>query len=166
MTGSLPNPSPHAAINSARSFIDPSLNPLVGARKIMRYLGVKNIITLYKWVEEYGLPAVKRPDGLWMSTCTAIDTWIFMTAELDYKNRAYNRGTGLDPETDLKRTAHLPEAHPRRRRAQNRYDDWVKGGRSPMKSGPKLIQRLEDLPTLHPPAVHSAVYSDKLEETP
>lgn len=126
-----------------RTTIDPSHNVLLGARKIMRYLGIHNIITLYKWVDEYALPAVKRPDGLWMSTCTAIDQWVFLTAELDYKNRRYSRGTGLDPETDLKRTAHLPPEHPRRRRAQNRYDDWIAGGKAPMKSGPKLIQRLE-----------------------
>lgn len=47
---------------------------------------------MIEWVEIYGLPAIKRPDGQWMTTMTAIDEWIFMAAEADYLNRPYSRG--------------------------------------------------------------------------
>lgn len=111
----------------------------------MRYLGIHHILTLYKWVDEFGLPAIKRPDGVWMSTATAIDTWIFMCAELDYKHRAYARGTGLHPKRELERCSHLPPEHPRRRRAQHRYNDWMAGGQQRLKDGPKSVHRMGDV---------------------
>lgn len=136
-------PSSPPSLNAARSAIDPAQNVLLGARAIMRYLGIHQILTLYKWVDEYALPAIKSPNGQWLTTCTAIDTWIFMTAELDYKNRKYNRGTGFSPEVDMLRTSHLPDSHPRRRRAQARYADWLAGGCQPMKPGPKPSHRID-----------------------
>lgn len=55
---------------------------LMGTAAIMAYIGVKHRMTFYRWVDKYCFPAVKRPDGVWMSTVTAIDDWIFMLAQV------------------------------------------------------------------------------------
>jgi hypothetical protein len=62
--------------------IAPEDNVLIGAQKICRYLGISSITTLYDWIEDGALPCIKRPDGKWMTTMTAIDTWIFQAAGL------------------------------------------------------------------------------------
>lgn len=72
--------------------IDPTENILIGHQQIQQYMHIKSINTLYQWVELYGFPAIKRPDGLWMSSMTSIDQWIFLAAELDSENRPYSRG--------------------------------------------------------------------------
>lgn len=64
---------------------------------------------MIEWVEIYGLPCVKRPDGQWMTTMSAIDEWIFMAAEADYLNRPYSRGDNKRADQALKK-------------AQNRVD--------------------------------------------
>lgn len=76
-----------------RLYIDPQDNVLIGSQNIMRYLGIAAANTLYNWVEVYALPAIKLPNGQWMTTMTAIDQWIFMAAELDAGNRLYSRGS-------------------------------------------------------------------------
>ena len=83
--------------------IDPLDNVLVGSRLICAYLKIKSIVTLYRLVELYGLPAVKRPDGQWMTTVTAVDEWLFMAAEVDAKNRTHLRGSNERLETALER---------------------------------------------------------------
>ena len=83
--------------------IAPDDNILVGSKLICRYLRIKSIVTLYRLVELYGLPAVKRPDGQWMTTITAIDQWLFMAADLDAQNRPHLRGTNERLETALER---------------------------------------------------------------
>lgn len=62
--------------------IAPEDNVLIGAQCILRYLGISSITTLYDWIEDGALPCIKRPDGKWMTTMTAIDTWIFQAAGL------------------------------------------------------------------------------------
>ena len=83
--------------------IDPQDNVLVGFPKISAYLGVRSWATLYQWVELYGFPAVKRPDGLWMTTMTAIDQWLFLAAEVDADNRPYSRGYSKRHDIALRR---------------------------------------------------------------
>lgn len=93
----------------ARVVIDPDQNLLIGSAAILRYLKIRSIVTLYRWVEEYGFPAVKRPiDGRWMTSCTAIDSWIFMGSNLDYELRGRSRGTNLKAESAL---AHALKEH-------------------------------------------------------
>jgi len=75
--------------------VDPSDNVLVGLKMILAYLGIKSPVTLYQWVELYGFPAIKRPDGMWMTTMTSIDQWIFMACELDNANRPHSRGSNV-----------------------------------------------------------------------
>ncbi len=64
-----------------RITIDPKDNVLVGAAEIMRYLHINGFVTLYRWIEEAGLPCVKRLDGKWMTTMTAIDQWLCLCAD-------------------------------------------------------------------------------------
>lgn len=68
--------------------IAPEDNILIGAQRILRYLGISSITTLYDWIEDGALPCVKRPDGKWMTTMTAIDTWIFQAAGLIAEKRS------------------------------------------------------------------------------
>lgn len=86
-----------------RLCIRPEDNIMIGAQIIMRYLGIKSLVTLYDWVEVYGLPAIKLPNGQWMSSMTAIDQWIFMAAEMDNKNRTKSRGHNSSAELALAR---------------------------------------------------------------
>lgn len=76
----------------SRLLIDPMTNVLIGSQLIRMYLGIRSIATMIEWVEVYGLPCIKRPDGQWMTTMSAIDQWIFMAGEADYLNRPYSRG--------------------------------------------------------------------------
>jgi hypothetical protein len=80
-------------------YIDPNQNVLVGAQAICRYLGIAGINTLWRWVEMYAFPAIKRPDGVWMSTMTAIDQWIFLAAEV--VNDKLDRSRGLNTTAEI-----------------------------------------------------------------
>lgn len=75
-----------------RLYICPDDNVLVGASVICRYLGISSINSLWRWTELYAFPAIKRPDGVWMSTMTAIDQWIFLAAEVVNDNLERSRG--------------------------------------------------------------------------
>lgn len=86
-----------------RLLIDPMSNVLVGSSIIRRYLGIKSIITLYDWHENFGLPIMKMPDGRWMTTISAIDDWIWMASELEVRNRPYSRGDNKRAELALKK---------------------------------------------------------------
>lgn len=66
--------------------INPSENVLIGANAICDYVGIRPS-SLHNWVDGYGFPAIKRPDGKWMSTVTAIDQWLFLAAEIESRNR-------------------------------------------------------------------------------
>lgn len=77
----------------ARIFIDPMDNIIKGSGNILKYMGLNSIVTLYEWVELYGFPAIKRPDGVWTTSITAIDQWIFLAAEVDLENRPKSRGS-------------------------------------------------------------------------
>src|SRR5690606_3195860 len=83
--------------------ISPEDNLLLGATAIKKYLRIRSWATLYRLVELYGLPAVKRPDGKWMSTVTAIDEWLFLAAEADASNRTHLRGSNEKLEIALSR---------------------------------------------------------------
>ncbi len=61
-------------------WVKPEDNVLIGWWNICNYLGIKDRKTLGRWVDQYALPAVKRPDGVWITTMTAIDQWIMLAA--------------------------------------------------------------------------------------
>lgn len=77
---------------SKRLLIDPMENIIIGSQLIRQYLGISSVATMYEWYEIYGLPLIKRPDGQWMTSISAIDQWIFMGAEADIENRPLSRG--------------------------------------------------------------------------
>lgn len=88
-----------------RVTISPEDNVIIGAKPILRYLGFTSVFTLYRWVDDYGFPAIKRPDGKWMTTITAIDEWIFLGAAQDAANRPegrvpMNRRSNYQPNTE------------------------------------------------------------------
>lgn len=91
--------------NERRLVVDPMENILIGSDIIMRYLKIKSMATLYEYVETYGLPAIKRPDGMWLSSITAIDTWLFLAAEADHENRPHSRGYQQNMEFQALRLA-------------------------------------------------------------
>lgn len=66
---------------------------LIGSETICRYLGIASYTTMIVWVEVYGLPALKCPDGMWRSSVTAIDEWLFLGSAAETANRGYSRGT-------------------------------------------------------------------------
>lgn len=101
----LPPPDPE----QARLLIDPMTNVLIGSQLIRMYLGIKSIVTMIEWVEIYGLPCIKRPDGQWMTTMSAIDDWIFLSAEADYLNRPYSRGDNKRADQALKKAQNRVE---------------------------------------------------------
>lgn len=75
-----------------RLLIDPMENVLIGSILIRKYLGISSVVTMYMWHEQYGLPIMKRPDGQWMTTVTAIDEWIFLASEFERTKRPFSRG--------------------------------------------------------------------------
>lgn len=89
-----------------RHTIAPEDNILVGSAAIMKYLKIKSLVTLYQWVERYGLPAVKRPDGRWMCSVTAIDQWLFLAAEDDFRRRKKSRGANVRADIALRQALH------------------------------------------------------------
>jgi rRNA maturation protein Nop10 len=88
---------------AAKLYINPDDNVLVGAEAICRYLGVSTIGTMWRWTEMYAFPAIKRPDGVWMTTMTAIDQWIFLAAEVVNENTDRSRGLNTTAEIAARR---------------------------------------------------------------
>jgi hypothetical protein len=82
---------------------DPYENVIVGAQNILRYVGMTSMSTLWRWTENFGFPAIKRPDGLWMTTMTAIDQWIFLAAEISNENLERSRGLSAEEQLILRR---------------------------------------------------------------
>ena len=88
---------------AARLRIDPEQNVIIGAKNIMAYVGIKSFSTLWRWVELFAFPAIKRPDGLWMTTMTAIDQWIFLAAETANDSLEKSRGNNVTAQIALER---------------------------------------------------------------
>lgn len=88
---------------AAKLRVDPQDNIIVGAQNICSYLGLASIATLWRWVELYAFPAIKRPDGVWMTSMTAIDQWIFLAAEIVNENTEVSRGLNTTAEIAMAR---------------------------------------------------------------
>lgn len=109
-------------------YIRPSDNVIIGLRPLMQYLHIRSPATLYQWVELYGLPAIKRPDGQWISTMTSIDQWIFLAAQADAINRPHSRGYAARHDIAKARLE---------RRVGERALRIARGEEAPAKNGPK-----------------------------
>lgn len=95
--------------------VNPDDNVLIGSTVICKYLGITSTTTLIVWHEAFLLPIMKRPDGMWMTTMTAIDEWIWMASQAEAENRAYSRGTNVRADIALERA----KARVERQRAFN-----------------------------------------------
>jgi hypothetical protein len=62
-------------------------NVLMGATAICKYMRISAFHTMIRWIDDYGFPAIKTPDGKWFTTTSAIDQWIWMASELESKRR-------------------------------------------------------------------------------
>jgi hypothetical protein len=91
-------------------WIKPEENVLLGWWKICDYLGIRDRKTLKIWAEHWALPAIKRPDGMWMSTVTAIDQWIMLAAQATAENAAISLAERLarDPELAERMAKYAP----------------------------------------------------------
>ena len=76
-------------------------NVLLGSAAICRYLGIGSFTTMIVWNEQFGLPIAKRPDGMWTTTVSAIDSWLFLAASAESENRSYSRGSNLRADRAL-----------------------------------------------------------------
>lgn len=76
-------------------------NIIVGGNKIAKYIHV-SLPTLMRWITDHGFPAIQRPDGLWISSVTSIDQWIWMTLLSQEAARAHKHTM---PSTRALRTA-------------------------------------------------------------
>jgi hypothetical protein len=70
-------------LERARLRVVPAENVLHGATAICRYMKISHLGTLKRWVIQYGFPAFRDPNGIWVSSCTAIDEWIWLASELE-----------------------------------------------------------------------------------
>ena len=94
--------------------IRPEDNLLIGAKAIMEYLGIRDIVSLERWTDEYALPVIKRPDGMWMTTLTSIDQWILLAAKVQYDDKLASGTTSAQKraEKEARRKAKALEGHP------------------------------------------------------
>ena len=76
-------------------------NVLLGSAAICRYLGIGSFTTMIVWNEQFGLPVAKRPDGMWMTTVSAIDSWLFLASSAEAELRSYSRGTNVRADKAL-----------------------------------------------------------------
>lgn len=88
-------------VTNPPSRIRPEDNILIGSNAILQYLQIGSIVTMYQWHELYALPVMKRPDGTWMSSISAIDEWIFRASELEARSRPFSRGSNDRAERAL-----------------------------------------------------------------
>ena len=54
---------------------EPSTTLLRGLEEIARYLKVSRR-TAWRWIKDYGLPAMQSPGRVWLTTTSLIDLWI------------------------------------------------------------------------------------------
>lgn len=131
--------------------ISPDDNVLLGAATIKRYLRIRSWATLYRLVELYGLPAIKRPDGRWMSTVTAIDEWLFLAGEADAANRQHLRGSNERLEVAVERIKRRISSWDDFHGANKRRTEGVGGG----------AERSDEVGSEHPSDTLDYVKRDK-----
>jgi hypothetical protein len=92
--GPLPWPAVWARLRATFGLTDPCVairpqdNILLGHETIMAYLGLRSRASLERYIDEFGLPVIRRPsDGRLMSSVTSIDQWIIAAAKISHANR-------------------------------------------------------------------------------
>lgn|SRR5262245_16245739 len=113
----------------------PSDNILIGYKSIMAYLRVNDKRVLERWVDEFALPIIFRPDGQVMSSITSIDQWILLAAKLSY-------------ETKLRAGNTTPQKRARR------VQSWREDGRPPTISALYRYGAPTEVDEFRPGAVH------------
>lgn len=108
--------------------VAPEDNVLLGIDRICGYLGIRSHVTMYKWIELHGLPVVRRPDGWYMTTMTAIDQWLFLVSEVENENRPWSRGTNARLELARKRLDNSIALATKRREAQEQNGGIMDSG--------------------------------------
>jgi len=123
-------------------FISTEENVLLGSVAICKYLGIASNTTLMVWIEQYGLPVAKRPDGVWMTTVSAIDSWLFLAAGAESENRAYSRGTNLRADKALEMAIKRAE----RNKSKLVVEPSVQRSAGGVHSGPFFVKDRADEP--------------------
>jgi excisionase family DNA binding protein len=81
-------------------YFTPTTRTLLGLDQIAAYLQVHRR-TAWRWVHEYGLPAMQPPAGTWLTTTSLVDLWILACANTRthprvVENLGQGRAEGLD----------------------------------------------------------------------
>jgi excisionase family DNA binding protein len=64
---------------------------LHGLDEIACYLRVSRR-TVYRWIEDIGLPAMQTPARTWITSTRLIDQWILALSQLQWKARQAEKG--------------------------------------------------------------------------
>jgi transposase len=70
---------------------------LHGIIEIAEYID-RSYNTAYRWIHEYGLPAMKGPDGKWLSHKQLILMWMLANREVDIKTAKPEDFTNLSDD--------------------------------------------------------------------
>lgn len=79
-----------------RSKRDP--NVLSGSEAVSKYMG-RRWETIVSWIEQYGFPMAKLPNGTWTTTRSLIDDWIRRRAAYQTACRIIDRGGDVSEDT-------------------------------------------------------------------
>lgn len=107
-------------------------NVLIGSTVICAYLGISSVTTMIQWHELFGLPVMKRPDGMWMTSMTAVDEWIWLASQAEAENRGYSRGSNVRADKALENA---------QRRVDRQRAHLMKGAAVP--HGPAITKEAE-----------------------
>jgi hypothetical protein len=72
----------------------PSTRILRGLDEIGAYLRVHRR-TAWRWIMDYGFPAMQAPNGTWISSTSLVDLWILGCQDVQRPTKA--RYTAIDP---------------------------------------------------------------------
>ena len=89
-------------------WIKPEENVLLGWWRICQYLGIRDRKTMVAWIDNWAMPAIKRPDGVWMTTQTAIDQWIMLAAQVTHVNKI-NKSDGPNSKNPMRHVNPEPD---------------------------------------------------------
>jgi hypothetical protein len=100
-------------------------NVIIGLKNICRYVGVRASSTIVRWVDLVAFPAVVRPDGIWMTTMTAVDEWIFLCLLSDKAIEDRKKGTPCSQALKAaKSTGRITEIPSQNERTADYKRDW------------------------------------------
>jgi excisionase family DNA binding protein len=74
----------------------PSTRILRGLDEIAAYLKVHRRTT-WRWIRDYGLPAMQAPSGTWFTSTSLVDLWIIAASKAQRQART-GKAPGADPD--------------------------------------------------------------------